>query len=910
MTLTPRVSLLSIVRQQIEITLCQVADVAARHGTGGAGNAALTPCVAQLHQVSGALRMVQFPGAARFCSEIESALRAALRGTPADKAEVEMAGRAAGKLREFVNDVAGGGAYQPPQLLAMYRELAHVGGNDAASEKDLFFPDAQDNAPAHANPRAITPAVLPALVKDLRTRYQRGLLGWLKESAKPDGLKQMRDVLDALHQIAAQLPEPRGLWWASVGLTEAIVELQSEPQAAEWAARVKPVFSRIDFLLRDLAAKGTADTAPAQRDVYYAIASCRQATPRLREAQQLLNLNGVILDAPSATGAVQTHQPLLDDTRARLENIKEVWTEYIAGEPKRLGRYRELLVPLTQKARELGNLPLLQLLLAVSGSTPQLPDPYPLDAQVMSLEMASALLMAENIIHHFNNLPSDLEEQVTIMKGWLAAAVEGKVATSTPAGLRADIVQKANDEKLRIATAREILKSLQQVEKAVEAYAGDATKRAALGPLSGVLRQVHGVFAVSNQKRAARLASACEHLLERCAGAPDAQTQRRIEWLAEGLGSLGFYLEPCLHGKEPAERAINIFFTRYENQPGFEVLLERAQPIPVIQPAAGHAPTPAAALASTVVPADAPAPAPAPAPAGADREMLEIFLEEASAVLTAMESSIAQARSHAGQGDQDALINVRRAFHTLKGSARMVGLSAFGDCAWELEQVMNHWLAQGLAATPALLELCADARELLAEWAHALQGETTPAIDASDIARRARALRGEAPEPAVATPAPHPAVDAEADLRNAVTLVAMPSGTAPQQPEGFMTMDTVAHGTAAAVAQTPTVDEEVTAQEFMTVMMPAPTPPAQLAAAAPAVATRASVPTYEHTLADLGDRLSWLSGLVEEIQEQASSSGAANTRLMEIAQMMGESMSEAIALQRVLREQLEAQQPK
>ena len=125
-----------------------------------------------------------------------------------------------------------------------------------------------------------------------------------------------------------------------------------------------------------------------------------------------------------------------------------------------------------------------------------------------------------------------------------------------------------------------------------------------------------------------------------------------------------------------------------------------------------------------------------------------------------------------------------------------------------------------------------------------------------------------------------------------------------------MTMDTVAHGTAAAVAQTPAVDEEVTAQEFMTVMMAAPTPPAQLAAAAPAAATQASVPTYEHTLADLGDRLSWLSGLVEEIQEQAASSGAAHTRLMEIAQMMGESMSEAIALQQVLREQLDARQPK
>ena len=53
--------------------------------------------------------------------------------------------------------------------------------------------------------------ITAALVKDLRVRYQRGLLNWLKNSAQPDGLKQMRDELDQLHQIAAQVPEPRGV---------------------------------------------------------------------------------------------------------------------------------------------------------------------------------------------------------------------------------------------------------------------------------------------------------------------------------------------------------------------------------------------------------------------------------------------------------------------------------------------------------------------------------------------------------------------------------------------------------------------------------------------------------------------------------------------------------------------------
>ena len=136
---TDRASLLAIVRQQIEIALCQLTDTTARHGTG-AENAALTPCIAQLHQAGGALRMVQYPGAARVCAEIEAALRAALRSSPADMAEVIAVGSAAARMREFVNDVAGGGVYQPAQLITLYRELAKIAGNDAASEKDLFSP--------------------------------------------------------------------------------------------------------------------------------------------------------------------------------------------------------------------------------------------------------------------------------------------------------------------------------------------------------------------------------------------------------------------------------------------------------------------------------------------------------------------------------------------------------------------------------------------------------------------------------------------------------------------------------------------------------------------------------------------------------------------------------------------------
>ena len=73
-----------------------------------------------------------------------------------------------------------------------------------------------------------------------------------------------------------------------------------------------------------------------------------------------------------------------------------------------------------------------------------------------------------------------------------------------------------------------------------------------------------------------------------------------------------------------------------------------------------------------------------------------------------------------------------------------------------------------------------------------------------------------------------------------------------------------------------------------------------------ALITTANAPAYETTLADLGDRLSWLTGLVEEIQEQANAGAAGNARITEIAHMMAESMSEAAALHLSLQTQLQS----
>ena len=75
-----------------------------------------------------------------------------------------------------------------------------------------------------------------------------------------------------------------------------------------------------------------------------------------------------------------------------------------------------------------------------------------------------------------------------------------------------------------------------------------------------------------------------------------------------------------------------------------------------------------------------------------DAELLEIFLTEADEVLHFVQDTLP--RSRADVDNQEYLTSLRRSFHTLKGSSRMVGLNVFGETAWSIEQVMNLWLSE------------------------------------------------------------------------------------------------------------------------------------------------------------------------------------------------------------------------
>ncbi len=180
--------------------------------------------------------------------------------------------------------------------------------------------------------------------------------------------------------------------------------------------------------------------------------------------------------------------------------------------------------------------------------------------------------------------------------------------------------------------------------------------------------------------------------------------------------------------------------------------------------------TPAPAALAAVPTQTEAAPEPAQVPEEAvDAELLAIFLEEAEEVLQTIAHQNGLASGE--PANKETLTTIRRAFHTLKGSGRMVGLMRFGDAAWSVEQTLNQWMQEEKPASPDLLALVSAGHDLFDRWVRDLSSTGGSAVDAKPLMSAAQRVQAgqpfavgavpAAPEP-VATPTPAPVAAAPA----------------------------------------------------------------------------------------------------------------------------------------------------
>lgn len=150
----------------------------------------------------------------------------------------------------------------------------------------------------------------------------------------------------------------------------------------------------------------------------------------------------------------------------------------------------------------------------------------------------------------------------------------------------------------------------------------------------------------------------------------------------------------------------------------------------------------------------------------ADTEMLEIFIEEAQEVLADIHNCVAECFP-VDDVKSEPLKDLRRFFHTLKGSGRMVGATTIADLAWPIEEMLTN-ISEGKAPLDGRLQaLITDAATLIPIMIEDLQKERPHTDDYKALVAIAKSIAfpdgAEAPaaepptEEAAPAPAPAPA---------------------------------------------------------------------------------------------------------------------------------------------------------
>ena len=692
------------------------------------------------------------------------------------QAVCDLIDRACRKLKIFLDELVGGAYPVPLKLFPEYELMQQSRGVKASAPTDLFYPDLSPRAPKIATAKSVTSQKLPSFMLKQRRLYQRGLLSWLR--GEEDGARAMRDAIQGIEDVQTHSSQ-RSFWWTVGALLEGIVE-----KGVESGFGVKQLCGRVDLQIRRFVEGSAKVSDRMRREVLYYVAISAPVGPQVQAVQRAYRLPGLIPSAEVLSADVVRVQPLLREARDLLTTTKDLWLKLTAGRSENLPKLKQTLSQLRDKTTAIGEPSLSRLAAALAARLDRVGSGTVPD--VMAMEYATGILLAESAIENFATLTPDFPKQVDAMIARLDAAQQNKPVAAIPAAPLLDEMARRAQERLLLAqVAREIQANLRHIEQVLDAFFRDHGKRGDLVTLDNDIKQISGALKILGLDRAEQLLVLCKQQIDEYAKPETSVENEDLELLAESLSGLGFYIEAVEQQRPDRERLIEPLLAQrlgapvavpqhdetvedsvdelkatlpaalaaFQDSPGdapareklaadLAMLKDDAELIGDAQlqgaaeaalqelSRAGAGDTAALkdAVAEIAIDRDT---TPAPGPSDEtlrlletdasqfDAELLDIYLTEAKEVLDSIEQSVVQLRANAD--DRGALATVRRGFHTLKGSGRMVGLSELGDLAYGVERVHNKVLEEDRPTTPALLSLIDIAQTSFRSWVDALR---------------------------------------------------------------------------------------------------------------------------------------------------------------------------------------------
>jgi chemosensory pili system protein ChpA (sensor histidine kinase/response regulator) len=790
------------VKSEIDLACARAGEALESFSSGG-DHAQIKFAATHLHQAQGALAIVGLDGATLLAQTLEKLVVECEHGQLAPSHErLSLVQQGLSFLRHYLDELANGQPDQPFRLLPIYLDLQRARGIEGAGPADLFFPDLSRRPPRRpADFVAPAPEQVPRMLRRERARFQRGLLQFLRHGK---GVADMRQAIAAVESCQT-LPAARTFWWAAGGFFDVLADGKADTAA-------KRLCGRIDGQLRRLISGSPNVSERLMRDVLYQVAVTPGGRAIAHGVRDSFALGGL---TPETEGKATVAPPMLRDVREAVLATKEDWERFCAGTAISLPQLDEDTARLDAQAVRLNHPMILSLASAVRAVALWLRKDPLRQSESVGMEVATTLLLLENALDNFERLDESFMPQADMMVARLAAILKGEAPGVLEAPLLDEMSRKAQERLVMRQVVREIQNNLNQIEQALDGFFRDPVKRDALEGLAVPIKQVEGALYILGQERAVSVLHQCAGLIAGFAEGEGDDAQ--FEEVADKLSALGFFVASLPYGtadvdallgrdlgedREQAEaegeeesveqqleqqkRWAQSLADALEEAPEDQYLRDRlhknletlrqdanlagdAQ----LEQRADHALQQLAATSTggeaysktslgELAPAEPVLSEKTARLAESDREeidaeLLAIFLEEAKEVLDTIGENLGRSRSN--PHDHDVLTTIRRAFHTLKGSGRMVNLKELGEVAWSVEQVMNRWLQAEKDATDALHGLLADAHEVFSRWVEQLDAGGSTHMDAQELVALAESLMaGDTPArpatPLAAPPAP------------------------------------------------------------------------------------------------------------------------------------------------------------
>jgi chemosensory pili system protein ChpA (sensor histidine kinase/response regulator) len=760
---------LHLVARELAATLNEVRVALEAAAETPADKAPIARAAELMRDARGVLRVVEVYGAALLAEEMEQTSRW-LAGNETDARQfvdsLDALMRSSVQLPTYLERVLGGGRDLALVLLPLLNDLRAVRGAPLLSEGTLLSLNLSSEKAPSAQGAADDGIrhTVPQWARRLRTRFQAGLLGLIRGDGGDRSLTALSEVANRMEAVATT-PAVYQLWWVTGALLDALRAGGLPPSVT-----VKRLLGHADRELRRLYAQGEdvyASQPPIEllNNLLFYVARAATRGERIDGVRASFRLDELLpidesveqeresLSAPSVR-LMRTVAAAIKEDLGRVKDALDLYTRK-GGPPEELASQVDLLKKIGDTLAVLG---LGSVREQVQGELVRLTD---IIARRAPAEQDTLIQIAATLIGVEDGL-DDALVRLIMPPGAPAPGIEAdpEFRQVTETVLRECIVN--------LARIKELLGH--SLEPTSDQSGLDAAPALARGITAGLL--------LLGRNRAMEVMRRIgEHVTALLGPGGLSHNNDYVDRLADAIVGIEYYMETLQVGRgdpwymlDNAERCL--------------AALDQMRGSGVPQPAA-VAPAPA-----ETPPQARPVPAQVAAQPTVDPELLALFIEEAGEEIATIGRLFPLWEEN--PSDRESLTRVRRAFHTLKGSGRMVGARRIGDFAWSIENLLNRIIDGTLERNAAMLATLRDAVAFLPPLLAELEGGTEPVAGAEAVAARAAAhATGQAAaSPAREAPAAYeatlviPRLDEEASKTQTVVLqaVAPPAATPPPAP--------------------------------------------------------------------------------------------------------------------------------